>query len=81
MICEVVCLTCGQLIGDKAIIYRTELKKKIADISKKNNINVTKVLTDPTIELDCSELFDKMNLESDCCRIHMSMAMYFTDYY
>jgi DNA-directed RNA polymerase subunit N (RpoN/RPB10) len=77
----VVCFTCGSLLGDRAKIYRSELKKAMQKVCEDNNIAITKILTDPTIEIDFTDLFEKLRIDSDCCRKHISMAQYFVDYY
>jgi|MGYP000887077265 DNA-directed RNA polymerase subunit N (RpoN/RPB10) len=77
---QVRCFTCGVVLGHVAKIYREELMRKINAIRGDKNIAVTKILTDPTIEIDITELIDQLQIESDCCKKDLISAMNLQDY-
>lgn len=77
----ILCMTCGMLLGDKAVIYRCELMEKINEIRKDKNIATTKILTDPTIEIDMVDLLERLRVESDCCRSTITSNMDLRDWY
>ena len=77
----VVCYTCGSVLGDKSYIYRTELMKKIDSIRNGKNIATTKILTDPTINIDMIDVLNKLGIDSDCCRLIMISSMDIRDWY
>lgn len=75
-----VCVTCGTVLGNVAHIFRCELMNKIEEVKKGRNIKVTKILTDPTIEIDLSDLLEKLAVTSDCCKKDLVTAMNIQDY-
>lgn len=81
MIQNVRCLTCGYLLGHVASIFRNELMKKIEEIRQDKNIETTKILTDPTIEIDLVPLLDALHIESDCCKMNIVTNMDIRDWY
>jgi DNA-directed RNA polymerase subunit N (RpoN/RPB10) len=80
MIQNPVCFTCGVVLGHVASIFRNELLSKINEIRGEKNIAVTKILTDPTIEIDLTELLDQLAITSDCCKKEIVTAMNIQDY-
>ncbi len=41
----------------------------------------TRAAVDPGLQIECSEIFDRLEIPGDCCRKTLSAAMIFTDHY
>ncbi|VVB70841.1 RNA polymerases N / 8 kDa subunit [uncultured archaeon] len=78
MIIPVRCFTCGRSF-DLAYIFKEHMSKLI-----QTQIGETEpryVNSDITMNIDLSNLFNKLQIKNDCCRCHISTALSFTDYY
>ena len=80
MIVPVLCITCGSLIGDKAGLFKAMRIEKVKAALKEHNTAPDQAMID-TLKIDCSDIFDKLDIPYGCCRMHLTTAMEFTSYY
>jgi DNA-directed RNA polymerase subunit N (RpoN/RPB10) len=72
MLVPIICFTCGCPIGDKEDLFN-KLKEE-----KAKKLNIRDI---DNKELDCSDILNKLDINNDCCRMHLITSMQFTDYY
>ena len=65
MIIPVRCFTCGKILGDKYVHYKTELQKSKTKTSEDTIINVNAKNIQQTPE---GKALDKVGLKRYCCR-------------
>lgn len=70
MIIPIKCFTCGKVLADKYIYYKTEVKK--AKINKGLDVNSVIYLTlSNNSKTPEGKILDDLNLTKACCRRHM----------
>lgn len=72
MLMPILCFTCGCPLADKEDLFNYFKNEKI-----NKNVNTDSIIT----SIDCMDIFEKLDIPNDCCRMHMISNMQFTDYY
>ncbi len=67
MLTPILCFTCGCPIGDKDDVFKELKKRKIAETKDVN--------------IDCSDILEKLDIKNDCCKMHVISANKFEDLY
>jgi DNA-directed RNA polymerase subunit N (RpoN/RPB10) len=83
MLTPIRCKTCGVPIGDVAELFR-HMRAKLARAElDKNKAVATKAAIVPDLQIDCSEIFDKLGIPKEryCCRMSLATAMVYSDLY
>ena len=83
------CPTCGLPIGDVAVIYRElrrrlfeeTLKKKGKKGALKFRVLPTQVVVDARLKISMDAVLAGLQINDDCCRMHLSTVMDWRDYY
>jgi DNA-directed RNA polymerase subunit N (RpoN/RPB10) len=81
MLIPCVCFTCGYPIGDVDDLFRTMRARRAEQIVKERKTAPSNVAFDVGLQIDCSDIFDSLNIRHDCCRKSLASAMRFSDYY
>lgn len=81
MLTPVICFTCGLPIGDVATIFRFERAKLAEAILAEKKVAPGWAPVVGELQIDCSEIFDRLGIRADCCRTHLATAMQFDDQY
>ncbi len=79
MLVPIVCITCGCPIGDVADLYRVLRAKRVKEVLAKTSRTPFHASGD--LQIDCTDIFDRLKIRSPCCRTHLTTSMVFTDYY
>jgi DNA-directed RNA polymerase subunit N (RpoN/RPB10) len=70
MLIPILCFTCGMPLGDKAGFFE-KLKKE--DLLKKKDMN------NPNMNIN--HIFKQLDIEKDCCKMHMVTSTLIIEYY
>ncbi len=71
------CITCGYPIGDIAELFEYLMKKKHTNhTNRSDHANHTS-----HTELNNTDIFDQLQIRNSCCRVSLSMAVQFHNYY
>lgn len=83
MLIPVRCFTCGYPIGRVAALFRFIRARRVREYLKGRQVIPTQVMADAQLQIDMSDVFDRLAIprDSDCCRVHLTSAMDFRDYY
>ena len=81
MLVPTVCYSCMYPIGDLEDLFRLMRANKVKQILAERGTVTTQVAIDTGLQLDCSDILDKLFVESYCCRTHLTTSMRFSDYY
>jgi len=81
MFVPVVCITCSCPIGDKATLFQYERAEAVKKILNERGTVPTQVAIDVGLQIDLSDILEKLDIINDCCRMHLTSAMLFSDYY
>ena len=81
MLVPVTCFTCGNPIGDIEDLFRNLRAARVREILAERGTTATQAAVDADLQIDCSEILDRLGIKRDCCRKCLVTAMIFTDYY
>ena len=85
MLVPPVCLTCGCAIGDKAVLFKAMHRKKVKEALEQANpgepIHPGRAAESMALNMDASDILDKLRIRNDCCRTHLTTSMDWRDYY
>ena len=81
MLVPILCFTCGCPIGDKEDLFRHLRAEKVREILKDRKTVATQAMIDAGLQIDCSDILDRLGIVYDCCRAHLISAMIYSDYY
>lgn len=80
MMCPVVCFSCGLPI-EVEDLFKHLRADRVKTILSERNTTATQATSDAGLQIDCSDILDKLKINYDCCRKTIISAMDFTDYY
>lgn len=75
------CITCGLSVGHVDDLFRYERTRRVKDTLKGRNTLPTLAAIDAGLQIDCSDILDRLGVVHDCCRTTLISAMVFSDYY
>jgi DNA-directed RNA polymerase subunit N (RpoN/RPB10) len=81
MLIPILCFSCGCAIGDRGDLFRHMRAKRVEQILKGRGTIARQAAIDVGLQIDCSDILDKLGVVNDCCRTHLVIAMEFGDYY
>ena len=81
MLIPAACPSCGSDIGSIAPLFSKMRAKKAKEKLAESGAAPTMAAADRGLQIDCSEIFDSLLVDSDCCRMAVATSMRFTDYY
>jgi DNA-directed RNA polymerase subunit N (RpoN/RPB10) len=81
MLMPILCFTCGMPIGDKADLFKRLRSEKAKAILAQRGTIPTKASVDPGLQIDCTDIFDRLKIFQYCCRMHLTSNMEFADLY
>jgi len=81
MLCPVLCFTCGYPVGQIEDIFGHLRAAKVKKILSERKTTATQAAVDAGLQIDCSDILDKLNIMHACCRKTLVTAMIFADYY
>jgi DNA-directed RNA polymerase subunit N (RpoN/RPB10) len=81
MLVPILCLTCGCPIGDKEDLFRHARAARVKAVLASRKTTATQAAVDAGLQIDCSDILDRLGIREDCCRAHLTSAMIFLDYY
>ena len=81
MYVPVVCFTCGCPIGDVEDLFRIMRTAKVKKILESRGTITTQAAVDAGLQIDCSDILEKLFINNYCCRAHLISSMRFSDYY
>jgi hypothetical protein len=77
----VTCTTCGCPVGDVAVFYHQERIALVREILAKRGTEATHAAVDAGLQIDCSDILNRLAIINDCCRKSLVTGMNFNDYY
>lgn len=81
MLVPTTCLSCGCSIGHLAPAFAAAREKRVKKAFGAAGTVPEKAAQNMKLSVDCSDLFDKLGVRYDCCRMHLATAMDWRDYY
>lgn len=81
MLIPIVCLTCGCPLGDREDLFRELRAERVQEVLGPRGTVPTQAAVDTGLQIDCSDILEKLGIENDCCRAHMVTGMVYEDYY
>jgi DNA-directed RNA polymerase subunit N (RpoN/RPB10) len=81
MLTPVTCFTCGIPIGDKEDLFRLLRARRVREVLAKTGTSARLAVADSSLQVDCSDIMDRLCVKRDCCRMHLATAMVFSDYF
>ena len=81
MLTPVICFTCGCSVGHVEELFRVMRTRKIIKELELRNTIPTHAAIDAGLQIDMSDILDKLNIRYECCRIRLATAMIHKDYY
>ena len=76
-----VCFTCGCPIGHVEDLFRIMRIKRVKKILDDRGTITTQAAIDVGLQIDCSDILDRLFIHNYCCRTHLISSMRFSDYY
>lgn len=81
MLVPVICFTCGNPIGDVEDLFRALRSARVREILAERGTTATQAAVDADLQINCSDILDRLGIKCDCCRKCLVTAMIFADYY
>jgi DNA-directed RNA polymerase subunit N (RpoN/RPB10) len=81
MLVPVLCFTCGCPVGDVEDLFRHMRAARVRAILAERGTTATQAAADAGLQIDCSDILDRLGVVHDCCRKALVTAMIFADYY
>jgi hypothetical protein len=81
LIAPVICQSCGWPLGDVAKAFNEARNIKIQAILTTTNIRPEQAIISPDFQVDCTDIFEKIQIFNQCCKKSLTCAMDFTQYY
>jgi len=81
MLVPVICFTCGNPIGDIEDLFHHLRAARVREILAERGTTATQAAADAGLQIDCSDILDRLGIKNDCCRKCLVTAMIFTDHY
>lgn len=81
MLIPVTCFTCGSEIGQKAELFLRIRKKRVAAQVEQMETTPRQALANLAMEMDLTDLFEKLGVWPDCCRTRLATAQIWTESY
>jgi DNA-directed RNA polymerase subunit N (RpoN/RPB10) len=81
MLTPVVCFGCGTSIGHVAELFRLLRERRIREELKAKHLSPEMSAIPLDSSMDLQDLFDKLQIPTDCCRVHLSSAIVMSDHY
>lgn len=81
MLVPVLCFTCGCPIGDVEGMFRVMRSKRVREVLAQRETSASQAAVDAGLQIDCSDILDRLGIIHDCCRKTLVTAMVFSDYY
>ena len=79
MLVPVKCITCGYPVGSVEDLFHIMRAKKVKAILEERGTQATQAAVDVGLQIDCSDILDKLHITHECCRKTLVTAMIFTD--
>ena len=81
MLVPILCMTCGCPIGDREDLFLHMRAERVRKILKERGTIPTQAAIDVGLQLDCRDILELLGITEDCCKMHLTSAMIFSDYY
>jgi DNA-directed RNA polymerase subunit N (RpoN/RPB10) len=81
MFCSVICFTCGLPVGHLNDIYDEAKAEKLRKYLSETGINPSDASIAPEMQIDCQDIFERLGVWNDCCRMRLTCKMTYTSYY
>ena len=81
MLVPVICFTCGCPVGDVEDLFLHMRAEKIRAILAERGTTASQAAADAGLQVDCSDILDKLGIKYDCCRKVLVTAMIYSNYY
>lgn len=82
MLTPVVCITCGSPLGCKAPFYRAIRNSRVREALEKTGVRPSQAsLQAAALQIDMKDILERLGVDLDCCRMHLSTIMDWRDYY
>ncbi|MCK4967684.1 MAG: hypothetical protein KAS12_01400 [Candidatus Aenigmarchaeota archaeon] len=76
----ILCVSCGFALGDKYDIFINEMEKKIKEIAPSQKIHPEAMMTNTDLKITAGDILDRLQIKSECCRMHMIANVTFREY-
>lgn len=76
----IVCF-CGRSLGDLYDVFRLMRKAKYSQAFEDEDIDPDMIPLTETIQVDLVDVFEQLNLQLDCCQIHIQSQVEFKNIY
>ena len=81
MLVPIVCCTDGYPIGDVACLFQLMRARRIAEVLGARGTVAAHAASDAGLQIDCSDILDRLGVKHDCCRKTLATAMLFDQYF
>ena len=78
MLDMIVCVGCGCPIGDKAPLFRHLRAKKMREQLSAADVDPL-FFSISGVSVDCADIFESLEVHNDCCRMHMTTIVPFSE--
>lgn len=73
--------TCNNSIGEYYQIFNYLREKKIKEIKKTSSTSIFNYQFDENLNISFEDIFEKLNITKNCCKIRLSTYIEFYDLY
>ena len=81
MLIPIRCFTCKMPVGDVDDLFRSMRAARVRETLAARGTTPTQAAVDGGLQLDCSDILEKLGVRHSCCRKTLVTGMVFSDYF